>query len=104
MNLPSFLKHCMTFFTLRKTRTRKQQQKHQLHPPTPLTLSPRPRFILHRTYFLWSGADLFSVTDDQGKKQIIVIETNSCPSGNKSLPLPRDTVDNDRYVRYSYCI
>uniref|UniRef100_A0A7S2TYJ1 Uncharacterized protein n=1 Tax=Lotharella oceanica TaxID=641309 RepID=A0A7S2TYJ1_9EUKA len=48
-----------------------------------------------REYFRWSGADLFSVTDNNGKKQMIVIETNSCPSGNKSLPLMADSVEKD---------
>ena len=47
-------------------------------------------------HFMWAGADLFAVTDNSGKKQMIVVETNSCPSGNKSLPLPSDEgVDHD---------
>ena len=36
--------------------------------------------------FRWSGADLFSVTNNRGKRQMIVVETNSCPSGQKSMP------------------
>lgn len=47
-----------------------------------------------RTFFRWAGSDLFSVTDDRGTKQMIVIETNSCPSGNKSLPLKEDYADD----------
>ncbi|OLY83996.1 hypothetical protein AYI68_g1852 [Smittium mucronatum] len=38
-------------------------------------------------YFKWAGSDLFNVTTQSGKKQMIVIETNSCPSGQKSMPL-----------------
>mmetsp|Transcript_13002 Transcript_13002/g.20851 ORF Transcript_13002/g.20851 Transcript_13002/m.20851 type:complete len:500 (+) Transcript_13002:55-1554(+) len=65
-----------------------------LHPATDekalLELLTKPK-----KFFRWSGADLFSVTDDNGKKQMIVIETNSCPSGNKSLPLSNDQIDKD---------
>jgi len=37
-------------------------------------------------YFRWSGADLFNVTNENAQRQMIVIETNSCPSGQKSMP------------------
>lgn len=37
-------------------------------------------------YFNWGGSDLFHVTTANGKKQMILIETNSCPSGQKSMP------------------
>jgi hypothetical protein len=52
-------------------------------------------FQTPQKYFRWAGADLFSVTDDNGKKQMVIIETNSCPSGNKSLPLKGDYQDDD---------
>jgi hypothetical protein len=32
------------------------------------------------------GADLFKVVDEDGNRQLVVIETNSCPSGQKSMP------------------
>ena len=35
----------------------------------------------------WAGADLFHVTDERGVRQNVVIETNSSPSGQKSMPL-----------------
>lgn len=38
-------------------------------------------------YFLWGGADLINVTSNSGKRQMVVIENNSCPSGQKSMPL-----------------
>ena len=38
-------------------------------------------------YFHWAGSDLFNVTTSEGKKQMVVVETNSCPSGQKSMPL-----------------
>eukprot|EP00467_Chlorarachnion_reptans_P005254 CAMPEP_0114515064 /NCGR_PEP_ID=MMETSP0109-20121206/16511_1 /TAXON_ID=29199 /ORGANISM="Chlorarachnion reptans, Strain CCCM449" /LENGTH=506 /DNA_ID=CAMNT_0001695193 /DNA_START=8 /DNA_END=1528 /DNA_ORIENTATION=- len=69
-----------------------------LHPSTDekalLQLLKTPR-----KFFRWSGADLFSVTDDNGKKQMIVIETNSCPSGNKSLPLAEYEDGDSNYHR-----
>ena len=34
-------------------------------------------------YFLWGGADLFNVTTAGGKRQMVIIENNSCPSGTK---------------------
>ena len=44
-------------------------------------------------YFRWSGADLFNVTNVKGKRQMILIETNSCPSGQKSMPMT--SLNND---------
>ena len=44
-------------------------------------LSASPR------HFRWSGTDLFYVTDDKGRRRFVVIETNSSPSGQKSMPL-----------------
>jgi hypothetical protein len=38
-------------------------------------------------YLRWAGADLFHCTTDAGVRKMIVIETNSCPSGNKSMPI-----------------
>ncbi len=38
-------------------------------------------------YFYWGGADLFYVTTESGNRRMIVLETNSCPSGQKSMPL-----------------
>ena len=37
--------------------------------------------------FNWAGADLFNVTTAAGVRQMVVIETNSCPSGQKSMPI-----------------
>ena len=37
--------------------------------------------------FPWAGADLMHVTDATGRRRMVVIETNSSPSGQKSMPL-----------------
>ena len=44
-------------------------------------LSQRPN------YFHWAGADLFCTTTNEGVRRVVVIEVNSCPSGQKSMPL-----------------
>ncbi len=49
----------------------------------------------------WAGADLFAVTDEHGVKRNVIVETNSCPSGQKSMPL-RD--ENDEYGGYRVLI
>ncbi|MFK7824889.1 MAG: hypothetical protein AB8G05_12075 [Oligoflexales bacterium] len=37
-------------------------------------------------YFKWAGVDLFHVATPTGNRHMIVVETNSCPSGQKSMP------------------
>jgi hypothetical protein len=38
-------------------------------------------------WFRWAGSDLFHATSTAGVRRMVVIETNSCPSGQKSMPL-----------------
>lgn len=54
----------------------------------------RPRYFLH------AGADLFHVTNAAGNRKMVVIETNSSPSGQKSLPLLDDNLEQGGYLRY----
>ncbi|KAL0484698.1 murA1 [Acrasis kona] len=48
-------------------------------------------------YFCWSGTDLFNVTNSMGIRKMVLIETNSCPSGQKSFPT---LADNDEQGGY----
>ncbi len=48
-------------------------------------------------YFLWCGADLINSTSASGKRQMVVIENNSCPSGQKSMPLLDDHKEEGSY-------
>jgi len=48
--------------------------------------------------FFWGGADLFYVTTEQGNRKMVVLETNSCPSGQKSMP---SLIDSDEFRGYS---
>lgn len=50
-------------------------------------------------HFRWAGADCFNVTSSDGRRQVVVIETNSCPSGQKSMPLLRDVDEEGGYRR-----
>ena len=48
-------------------------------------------------YFIWSGADLINATDADGNRQMVIIENNSCPSGQKSMPLRDDFAEQGSY-------
>ena len=48
-------------------------------------------------HFRWAGADLFCTTTAAGDRRLVVIETNSCPSGNKAMPLPSDDDEQGGY-------
>ena len=48
-------------------------------------------------YFLWSGADLINSTSAEGNRQMVIIENNSCPSGQKSMPLLDDNKEDGSY-------
>jgi hypothetical protein len=66
--------------------TRIAERYHHLHPEA--SRGAIGEALTHRTkLFRWGGADLFHVATDRGQRRIVVIETNSCPSGNKSMPL-----------------
>jgi hypothetical protein len=51
------------------------------------------------SHFFWGGSDLFYVTTDKGNRKMVVLETNSCPSGQKSMP-PLSDYDEHRGYRY----
>ena len=50
-------------------------------------------------WFLWGGADLFCATTQHGVRHLVVIETNSCPSGQKSMPR-LDELDEEAGYRH----
>lgn len=49
------------------------------------------------THFRWAGSDLFNVTNAYGQRQMVIVETNSCPSGQKSMPLLSDIDEHGGY-------
>ncbi|MCB9742551.1 MAG: hypothetical protein H6740_08130 [Alphaproteobacteria bacterium] len=54
-------------------------------------LTSRPK------HFRWAGADLFCTTTEDGRRALVVIETNSCPSGQKSMPLLDENLEQAGY-------
>jgi hypothetical protein len=54
----------------------------------------QPRFFHH------GGADLFHVTNAAGERKMVVIETNSSPSGHKSMPLIDEYQEQGGYRVY----
>ncbi len=50
-------------------------------------------------HFFWGGSDLFYVATETGNRKMVILETNSCPSGQKSMP-PRSDADEHRGYRY----
>ena len=51
-------------------------------------------------HFFHAGADLFHVTDANGNRRMVVIETNSSPSGQKSMPLLDENMEQGGYRQY----
>lgn len=49
-------------------------------------------------HFKWAGSDLMHVKDFHGNSELTLIETNSCPSGQKSAP-PIDMSDTQKTYR-----
>lgn len=48
-------------------------------------------------YLRWAGADLFHVTTERGHRKMLVVETNSSPSGQKSMPLVDESQEMGGY-------
>jgi hypothetical protein len=88
--------HPMISFFLNLEQERIVSRYCHMHPkvdPAKLT-----EILNYRTkYFLWGGADLLNVTSAGGKRQMVVIENNSCPSGQKSMPLIDDNKEQGSY-------
>lgn len=50
-------------------------------------------------YLPWAGCDLFLTTTRSGRRRMVVIETNSCPSGQKSMPLTDEHEERGGYLK-----
>lgn len=58
------------------------------------------RLLAHTPrFFRWGGSDLFHVTTERGNRRISVIETNSSPSGQKSMPFLHEVYGEESYRR-----
>ena len=90
--------HPTVAYFLRMSRAALVTRYCHLHPrvvPATLTeiLALQPR------QFRWAGADLLHTTDMDGRRRMVVLETNSCPSGNKSMPRLHDGDELGGYGR-----
>lgn len=88
--------HPLVNFFLHLQKERIAQRYCHLHPRVSRSyllqlLEYRPK------YFLWAGADLMHVTSEEGNRQMLVIENNSCPSGQKSMPLADEHQEEGGY-------
>lgn len=60
------------------------------------------RLLHHKCrYFFLAWSDLMYVTNEQGKRSMVVIENNSCPSGQKSMPPLSDDLEHWGYEHYT---
>ena len=62
-----------------------------LHPEVDRTTVQASLFEPTR-HLRWAGCDLLHATTERGVRRMVVVETNSCPSGQKSMP----RLDEDR--------
>ena len=88
--------HPMIHFFLNLSQERIVNRYCHLHPT--VDGAKLEEILNHRCkHFLWGGADLLNVTSAGGKRQMVVIENNSCPSGQKSMPLLDDHEEQGSY-------
>jgi hypothetical protein len=81
--------HPLVAFFMRMTPARIISRYCHLHPRViPEHLDEILRY--QPRHLRWAGADLFHVTNEAGNREMVIIETNSCPSGNKSMPILSD--------------
>ena len=88
--------HPMVHFFLNLDRARIITRYCHMHPTVDAD-KLREMLGYKAKYFLWAGADLLNVTSAGGKRQMVVIENNSCPSGQKSMPLIDDNQEQGSY-------
>jgi hypothetical protein len=88
--------HPLVHFFLHLKESRIISRYCHLHPKVaPETL--RQILTYKPKFYHWSGADLMHVTNEDGKRQMVIIENNSCPSGQKSMPLMDEAQEQGGY-------
>jgi len=90
--------HPLVGYFMRLTNKQIRERYCYLHPEVnhkalDMVLNYQPR------YFRWAGCDLFPVSTSEGHRQMVIIETNSCPSGMKSLPLINEGEEQGSYKK-----
>ncbi len=95
--VPNALLHPLVKAVFRLGNERLAKRYCHLHPEVDRD-AVRELLATRPAIFRWSGSDLFHVTDERGVRRNVIIETNSCPSGQKSMP---PYADDDRGGYYS---
>ncbi|SIT04506.1 ATP-grasp domain-containing protein [Belliella pelovolcani] len=90
--------HPLVSYFLNLTHEQLAERYHRLHPQSDLA-SLLEILRYQPQYFRWAGTDLMHVTNHEGNRKLTVIETNSCPSGQKSMPLLDLNVEQGGYKR-----
>ena len=77
--------HPLARYFMSLSNNRIAERYHHLHPEIK---KPAIYEILNyqSTYFYWGGADLIMTANETGERKLALIETNSCASGQKSMP------------------
>ncbi len=73
------------------------QRYRHLHPEVDES-SVRALLETEPKHFRWAGCDLFHVSTAEGRRQLVVIETNSSPSGQKSMPMAQEQSEYGGYT------
>ena len=88
--------HPMVSFFLNLTKERMVNRYCHLHP-----MVDRDKLYEVLAYeckhFIWGGADLINATSAGGRRQMVILENNSSPSGQKSMPLLDDNKEDGAY-------
>jgi hypothetical protein len=88
--------HPLVAYVLRMSHARLIERYCHLHPRVDRTYLAE--LLAEPTrYVRWAGADLFCTTTAAGNRRLVVLETNTCPSGNKSMPLLNDEQEQAGY-------
>lgn len=88
--------HPLVAYVLRMSHARLAERYCHLHPR--VDRSVLEQLLAEPTRFLrWAGADLLCTTTAAGNRRLVVLETNTCPSGNKSMPLLSDEQEQGGY-------
>jgi hypothetical protein len=90
--------HPLVAYFLNLSHQQMIERFHRLHPESDMeSLSHLLKY--QPQYFRWAGTDLMHVTNREGNRKLTIIETNSCPSGQKSMPLLDLNVEQGGYRR-----
>ncbi|WP_194777608.1 ATP-grasp domain-containing protein [Pararhodonellum marinum] len=90
--------HPLVSYFLNLSHEQMIERYHRLHPSAdPAELEKILKY--QPKYFRWAGTDMMHVTNHEGYRKLAIIETNSCPSGQKSMPLLDLNVEQGGYRR-----